>query len=146
MKQGLVLLAVAAWLASTGVAAAADAGLGFDAYRDAYKVSDCLRDYKNLQEAALGLKPDVFQTYERGFEVSWKRIGPFVDASVRAIGDRQFYRHASASNLAAEILLGSDSIDFPGVRDALVQSLTAEAKACDDLVIGWGPPPKAPAE
>jgi hypothetical protein len=142
MKRGLVLLAVAAWLGSAGVTTAADAGLGFDAYRDAYKVSDCLNAYKLLEEATLGLKPDVFETYERAHLVSWKRIRPFVHASVRAIGDREFYRHISPSNRAAEILLRSDSIYFPGVRDALVQSLSTDAKACDDLVIGWGPPPK----
>jgi hypothetical protein len=145
MKRGVVLSAVAAWFGSACVSTAADAGPSFDARRDAYRVSDCLRAYKLLEEAAMGLKPDVFQAYEHMYVVSWKRIGPFADASARAVGDRQFYSHNSVSHFSAERLLESNAIEAESVRNTLVQSLAAEAKACDALVIGWGPPPKVPA-
>lgn len=143
MNRDLFVLAATVWLLGAA-APAAPAASGFDARRDAFQVSDCVTAYKLLEEAALGLSPEVFQPYEDRHVVSWNRIRPFATASARALGGDQFYRHITAVHFAQERLLESNAITDDGVRNSLVLSLAAEAKACDKLVIGWGPPPKVP--
>jgi hypothetical protein len=114
----------------------------FDARRDAERVSDCMRAYKILEEAASGLQPGAFEAYERWYVTSWNRIRPFARASERAVGERQMYRRATPIHRQQEMLLSSAAINNFTVRNTLVAVSAAEAKACDKLVIGWGPPPK----
>lgn len=144
MKRGLAWLTVATGLVLAVLPVAGHAASDFDPLRDADKVGYCFATYALLEEATLDLKPSEFRVYEDIALKGRKRIGGFVDASAHAVGQSRFYHRANQSMEPTATIVRSNAMLIDAVRDRTVRFLTAESKTCDELVAGWGPPPKAP--
>jgi hypothetical protein len=106
---------------------------------DVVHVETCFATYETLTEVAAALEPEP-KSYaleaEAGRGIS--RMHPVIDATARAVGEKNFYERSVALGQADYIAIYTrpDS-EF---RNSLARHLAADALKCDLQLDAWGVP------